>query len=252
MMDNSFLRNQLKNLRCIDTDTIDQLFSILRKEPVIAKGRRWIGEGVENRKAFVIADGWAIRYKLLEDGRRQIINFLVPGDIIGYFALLFPTSVFSVESLTPLTVQSFTPESAFDVFKKLPQLAVALSWLAAQAERQLDEQLVRVGRRHARERMAHLFMELNYRLLRSGAKNATAELFPLTQPLLADTLGMSHVHTHRTFRDLALSGLVSSSGGKITLHDTRALASMAGFDAAYLEQHPLPPSTRAALPHSIT
>jgi len=245
-MTNVFLANQLRSLHCLEADAIERLLRILKEEPRMAKSRQWINEGSEIRKAYVIADGWAIRYKTLDDGRRQILNFLIPGDMIGYFALLFRTSVYAVDPLTPVTVHSFTPQRVFDTFRQSPELAVALSWLAAQVERQLGEQIVRIGRRSARERMAHLFMELNYRLLRAGASQSAAELFPLTQPLLADALGMSHIHTHRTFRELVRDGLVSLHDGKIRLQDANALSRLAGFDAGYLEQQPLPVSTRKA------
>lgn len=245
-MDNPFLRHQLESLHCIEPQVLELFYQILRKEPAMERGVQWINEGSEIRRAYVITDGWAIRYKLLEDGRRQILNFLIPGDMVGYFALLFRTSVYAVEPLTPLTVHSFTPEKAFDTFRQSPQLSVALSWLAAQAERQLDEQLVRIGRRKATERMAHLLMELNYRLLRAGAPQQAAERFPLTQPLLADALGMSHIHTHRTFRELMSDGLVSLVEGKVVLRDRNALSRLAGFDSSYLEQESLPASTREA------
>lgn len=245
-MDNAFLRQQLGALHCIEPEAIELLFQLLREEPVVARGLQWINEDSEILKTYVIADGWAMRYKVLEDGRRQILNFLIPGDLIGYFALLFKTSVYAVEPLTPVRVHSFAPEHAIAAFRQSPQLAVALSWLAGQAERQLDEQLVRVGRRRATERMAHLFMELNYRLLRAGTRTPAAELFPLTQPLLADALGMSHVHTHRTFRELVREGLVSLHNNKVRLQDIKGLSQLAGFDAAYLEQKELPSSIKDA------
>lgn len=245
-MENIFLKRQLQTLHCLKPDAIDRFLRILREEPAMEKGQRWIDEGDKIGKAYVIADGWAVRYKLLDDGSRQILNFQIPGDMIGYFGLLFKSSVFTVEPLTAITVQSFTPRHLFEIFRQSPQMAVALSWLAGQAERQLNEQLVRIGRRGARERMAHLFTELNHRLLRLGTPQPAAELFPLTQPILADALGMSHVHTHRTFRGLVRDGLVSWHDGKIRLQDTRALYRLAGFDADYLEQLPLPAATREA------
>lgn len=246
-MDSAFLRHQLGSLNCLQANAMELLFGIFKDEPIVRKGQRWIDEGGEVRKAYVIADGWAVRYKSLTDGRRQILNFHVPGDILGYFALLFRRTVYTVEPLTPIRVQSFTPDLAFEAFRQAPELAVALSWLAGQAERQLNEQVVRIGRRSADERMAHLFMELNFRLLRAGHAAPTAELFPLTQPLLADALGMSHVHAHRTFRDLTRQGLVSVHEGAIRLRDLDALSRLAAFDPGYLEQNALPPSTRAAL-----
>lgn len=246
-MENTFLSHQLRSLHCLEPGSIDLLLRILRKEPRMDRGQKWIDEGGESRKAYVIADGWAIRYKLLHDGRRQILNFQIPGDMIGYFALLFKTSVYAAEPLTPITIHSFTPERALDAFRQSPRLSVALSWLAAQNERQLAEQLVRLGRRSAKERMAHLFMELNHRLLRAGVPTPAAELFPLTQSLLADALGMSHVHTHRTFRELVCDGLVSLRDGKIMIRDRSALSRLSGFDAGYLEQTPLPSSIRDAV-----
>lgn len=246
-MDNAFLRHQLGSLHCLRADAIELLFGTFKDEPIIGKGQRWIDEGSEIRKAYVIADGWAVRYKALADGRRQILNFQVPGDMLGYFALLFRRSAYAVEPLTPIRLQSFTPDGAFAAFRQAPELAVALSWLAGQAERQLDEQLVRIGRRSAKERMAHLFVELNFRLLRAGHTAPAAQLLPLTQPLLADALGMSHVHAHRTFRYLAHRGLVSLCDGAVKLQDVNTLSLLAGFDSSYLEQNAIPASTRAAL-----
>jgi hypothetical protein len=75
-MDNAFLRHQLGALHCIEPEAIELLFQLLREEPVVARGLQWINEDSEILKTCVIADGWAMRYKVLEDGRRQILNFL--------------------------------------------------------------------------------------------------------------------------------------------------------------------------------
>lgn len=244
---NQFLIRQLQTLQCLDSDAIARFLSILKKETVKEKGQRWIDEGSEAGKAYVLVGGWAIRYKLLDDGSRQILNFHIPGDIVGYYGLLFKNSASSVEPLTNLTVQAFFPQDLFEVFRQSPEVAVALSWLAGQGERQLNEQLVRIGRRGASVRMAHLFMELNHRLLRVGASLATASLLPLTQTILADALGMSHIHTHRTFRELVHSGLVSLHEGKVKLQNLNELAQLAGFNADYLVQDVLPADTQKAL-----
>lgn len=239
-MNNRALDYQLNTLQCIDAQAITQLFKILKQEPNLEKGLDWINENQPLHKAYVLDEGWAIRYKLLEDGRRQILNFLIPGDLIGYFSLLFNTSAYSVEPITALSTQSFTASDAMTIFKQSPQLAIALSWLAAQAERQLDEQIVRIGRRSAQERMAHLFIELYYRLRRTNRSIEQASHLPLNQTLLADALGMSHIHTHRSFKALHKANLVTIKQGSIVLLDTQKLSQLAGFDASYLEQVSLP------------
>ena len=247
-MRNEPLYHQLRSLRCLDTEDFNLLGDLFTEEVMIDKGERWIVEGSEVSKVSVLSKGWAVRYKSLRDGRRQILNFLLPGDIVGFFALLFKTAEYGVEPMMPIALHSFAPSRVFDAFRQSPLLAIALSWLAGQAERQLDEQIVRVGRRGATERMAHLFMELHHRLLRVGISDGDARLFPLTQTILADALGMSHIHANRSFRTLVRDGLVTLRNGKILLQDTEQLSRLAGFDVGYLEQEPLPPSTRRALP----
>ena len=223
------------------------LDGLLCNEEAFDKGARWIVEGDRVGQVSVVSRGWAIRYKLLDDGRRQILNVLLPGDVVGFFALLFKTAEYAVEPLTPLGVHCFSPERAFEAFAQAPRLAVALSWLAGQSERQLDEQIVRVGRRHATERMAHLFVELNHRLQRVGLMDEQTCQFPLTQAILADTLGMSQVHANRSFRQLVQEGLVAWQSGRIQLLDTAGLSQRAGFDAGYLEQRSLPALMSQAL-----
>lgn len=246
-MKNPFLHRQLTSLTCLRSLELTLLDKLLCDEEELDKGASWIVEGDTVGKVSVISRGWAIRFKLLDDGRRQILNVLLPGDVVGFFALLFKTAEYAVEPVTPLGVHCFSPEPAFEAFRQAPRLAVALSWLAGQGERQLDEQIVRVGRRHATERMAHLFVELNHRLQRVGLMAEQTHQFPLTQAILADMLGMSQVHANRSFRQLVQDGLVARRGGRIQLLDTNALSQRAGFDASYLEQNALPTPISQAL-----
>jgi hypothetical protein len=120
-MDNLFLRHQLGALHCIEPQATELFYQILSEEPVMAEGSRWINGDRKLRKAYVIADGWVVRYKLLKDGRRQILNFQIPGDMIGYFALLFESSAYAAEPLTPVKVHSFTPGRVFDIFGQAPE-----------------------------------------------------------------------------------------------------------------------------------
>lgn len=246
-MANPSLLLQLNNLRCLDTEALALLDRMLDEKKALEKSARLIMQGHSLKTVFVVRDGWAVRYKTLSDGRRQILNFLIPGDIMGYSALLFKTAEYSVEAITTLSVNTFTPEAAFQAFSKSSKLAVALGWLAGQSERQLDEQITRVGRRRSTERMAHLFMELHHRLRRSGKGDKESSTFPLTQTVLADALGLSHVHTNRSFRLLAGQGMARLCDGQISLMNISELANVAGFDADYLKQEPLPKDSSQAL-----
>lgn len=246
-VNNPFLQRQLQSLKCLTHSDFDVLDSLLCEHETRDKGARWIIAGDRLDQVSIVSAGWAIRYKLLDDGRRQILNLYLPGDVVGFFALLFQTAEYGVEPLTPVQLQSFSAERAFAAFAAAPRLAVALSWLAGQGERQLDEQIVRVGRRHAAERMAHLFMELSHRLRRIGLPETEASCLPLTQAILADALGMSQVHANRSFRRLVQDALVVWRDGRIQLLDIDGLSRLAGFDPGYLRQASLPAPLSQAL-----
>ena len=173
------LHHQLENLKCLHADDFNTLNGLLSPGETIQPGRLLVIEGENLSKVLLLTKGWAIRYKSIPDGRRQILNFLLPGDIVGFFSLLFKNAEYGVETLTQVTTSSFTPVQLLEAFKEAPRLAVSLSWLAGQDERQLDEQIMRIGRRNAVERMAHLFIELHYRLFQAGITDEDAQRFPL-------------------------------------------------------------------------
>lgn len=238
----------LETFPCLETDDFHLLEELLAPGAGARAKTRLIDEGNAVDAISVLEQGWAIRFKTLQDGRRQILNFLLPGDIFGLFGSLFERTEFGVETLTPVALSTFSFSRMLDTFRQAPRLALALSWLAGQDERQLDEQIVRIGRRNATERMAHLFMELHWRLAQAGIGGDAGGHLPLTQSLLADTLGMSHVHANRNFRGLVSAGLVELRHAGVQILNPAALAEIAEFDAAYLEEVQVPQQTRQAFP----
>lgn len=238
---------RLEALRFLRSADLQVLQSLLADQRTVEPGSLIVSQGSDETRTSVIISGWAIRYKTIEDGGRQILNFLTPGDVIGVFALLFKRAEHSIEALTTMTLAQFRSHALLDAFNESPRFAVALTWFAGQDERILAEQIVRVGRRNGAERMAHLLVELHLRRRRAGAGEAESQRFPITQVLLADALGMSHVHAHRIFRRLARNGMVSREGTDLVLTDPRSLARLAGFDDSYLEQPRLPVGTRRKL-----
>lgn len=193
-----------------------------------------ITAGRRSRSIRVIEDGWAYRYTLLPDGRRQIINFVLPGDITGLNESFFGERDYSVTTLTPARIVPIAPHRMMRLFSEYPRLAAALAWSVARYESMLVEQIVRLGRRNAFERIAHFLLELHKRLQAVGLAGEDSYRTPLTQEILADTLGLSVVHVNRTLGRLKRQGLVSMSEGRVVLRDSTALATIADFDAGYL------------------
>ncbi|MBK1839244.1 Crp/Fnr family transcriptional regulator [Azospirillum sp. YIM B02556] len=191
-------------------------------------------QGEKYRDVRIIRDGWAIRHKALPDGRRQVVNFVLPGDIIGMYCTLFESADHSVTTLTAVEVASFPPERIGEMFRSFPRLAAALAWSGAREEAMVAERLLSLGRRTALERTAHLIVELLRRLSVVNMATDGHFVLPVTQEILADALGLSIVHINRTLRRLRDSGLIELNGQRITVNDVRQLASVGQFDELYL------------------
>jgi CRP-like cAMP-binding protein len=202
----------------------------------LSAGEAVIREGEAPERIFTLYAGWAFRYKSLPDGRRQILNILLPGDIVGLQAELLDTMPHGVETLTDASLCVFARDTVWSVFRAHPALALDLTWLAAHEERLVDDAILSIGRRTAIERVAALLVHLFKRAAASGLLEGGTVPFPLTQAHIADTLGLSVVHTNRTLQRLRRAGLADTTGGRLLLGDLRALRRV----AQYWEQ-PAPP-----------
>ncbi|MBO6783759.1 MAG: Crp/Fnr family transcriptional regulator [Alphaproteobacteria bacterium] len=191
---------------------------------------------------LILIEGWAYRYKTLEDGKRQIVSFLIPGDFVNLYAALFDEADTSVRTLTDCQFAGANPDQMLEIFKTEPRLAALLCWSAGEHDAILAEQIVRIGRRSAYERIAHLVMELLIRLEHVDQSSGDSFEFPLTQEVIGDTLGLSTVHVNRTMKRLRNDGLIEQNNGRIAIKDTRALADAAQFDRDYLERRRVPHS----------
>jgi CRP-like cAMP-binding protein len=199
-----------------------------------------ITSGNAYRCVFVLNHGMAIRYKVLHDGRRQILNLVLPGDFIGFPGCLFDSSLFSVASLGETTACAIAFSELFTLFQRHPRIAAAMFWLVGHDAALFAEHLVGVGRQSAYERVAHLLLELLTRLQMAGLADERSYCMPLTQELIADALGLSVPHVNRTLRRLREDGLISLEGSRLTCQDLPALARLADFDRRNLAEHRIP------------
>lgn len=195
-----------------------------------------IHPGQEDAELYTLYSGWAFRYKSLPDGRRQILNFLLPGDLVGLQASLLSAAEHGIEALTDVELCVFPRKRIWDLFVKMPALAYELAWLGSREESLIDDNLTSVGQRSAGERIAALVISLYHRADTLGLVSSGSFAFPLTQQQLADALGLSLVHTSKTWSRLRKAGLFSLSGGRLTLLNPRLTAHMASI----YEQAPPP------------
>jgi CRP-like cAMP-binding protein len=170
-----------------------------------------IREGEPTDGVKVILEGFACRYKVLPDGRRQIVAYLLPGDMCDLRACLLKRMDHTIATLSPIEAALISQEAMLDLTERYPRLTRALWWSTLVEEAITREWVVNVGQRTAFERMAHLFCEISLRLEAVGlARNDRYEL-PLTQTELADTVALSAVHVNRTLMEMRRRIASSSS-----------------------------------------
>jgi len=196
----------------------------LRVEP----GASFLREGARSEHLYTVLRGWAFRYKMLDDGRRQILNYALPADMVGLQGAVMREMEHSVEALTPLTLCVFPRGKLWGLYAQFPSLGFDITWLAAHEERLIDEHLLSLGRRTAIERTAFILLHLFTRAEECGLTKDGAVHFPFTQQHLADSLGMSLVHTNKTLKRLYATNAVRWRGRIFELLDRAVLAALAG------------------------
>lgn len=191
-----------------------------------------IGETVDF--VFVIETGWAIRYRILDDGRRQIVNFMLPGACFDMMSMAYAKSDHAISAVTELRLRRLKSADFLKAISTRPNLATAFWWVAIQEEAILREQIVRIGRRSAKERVAHLLLELNRRIAAIEGRLTDFINLPFPQALFADALGLSVVHVSRTLTKLKAEGMISTSSEGIEILDRDRMAEMCDFRSRYL------------------
>jgi CRP-like cAMP-binding protein len=173
---------------------------------------------------------------LLSDGRRQIIDFPIPCDLLVYRSSLLRTRDHSFSKITPASLAEVSAYQLTQAIAEKPRMGQALLWAVSRDEAIIVEHLVNLGRRTALERTAHFLLELGERLRLAGLVSDHNFSCPLTQDLLGDALGLSSVHINRVMRQLRERELVTLRQKELVIHDTQGLRTLAGFDIGYLDQ----------------
>ena len=191
-------------------------------------------EGEMTDGIHVVLEGFACGYKLLPDGRRQILSYSVPGDLCDLGNTLLPRMDCSVGTISQALVVKLSRERLGEITLRSPRLTRAL-WQTTLVEQAIArEWLINVGQRTAFSRAAHLLCEMFLRLRAVGLVQENTCEFPITQTEIADTLALSTVHINRTLMELRRSGLITLRDKQLTIHHLPSLEAAAGFNRAYL------------------
>ncbi len=229
----------LKVFRDFTPEELKFVSSFKTGELTVSAGATILLEGNSSAHLYTLLSGWIFRYKALPDGRRQILNYGLPGDFIGLQASVFNEMQHTVEALTDVTLCVFPRAKVWSLYATQPGLGFDVTWLAAREEKMLDDHLLSVGRRTAIERLAYLIMHLFRRAKELRLTNGESLSLPINQQHVADTLGLSLVHTNKTLRKLYDRKVIAWRDKSVTVLDEAALIKIARFETHRENPRPL-------------
>jgi len=198
-----------------------------RQTRMLKTGENLFMQGDEVQSICILRDGWAFCYQCLEDGRRQIVDFVLPGDVLGIGSS--SRMPYGVEALSPCT---WTAISRYDFMAELqrqPGSAVELLDKMSVGQIRAFEQMTSMGRRTARERVAHLLLDLACRVRKSVSNCQGVEItMPLMLSHLGDALGLATETVCRCVGELKRAGILVFGAGRLEILDLEGLSKLVG------------------------
>ena len=179
---------------------------------------------------YTLFEGWAVRYHKLPNGARQILDIVLPGDLIGLASAVLGRIKHSVQAITPATLCVLQGRGFPELFSSHATLALNILQTRVEEEQRMDVRLSLLGRTTAEQRIAYLMLETFDRLHQRGlASGGSTCPFPLQRRDLADAAGLSRVHVARTLDSLRERRLAEIQDGTLVLYDRGGLADLAGY-----------------------
>jgi CRP-like cAMP-binding protein len=204
----------------------------------IERGSILFHEGDSLDSFYTVLSGQGARYKTLENGDRQLVNFVFPGDLVGLAGTVTGATTATMQAASPMRLCRFRKARLPELFTEQPDRAYAIAWIAAVEEHFLGETIATLGRRNASERLAWALLKVYQRLAAVGLADETGAVpFPYRQSDLADALGLSVVHTNKMLA--RLRPLARLEDRRLSVSDQQALADLAMVSGDKLTRRPL-------------
>jgi CRP-like cAMP-binding protein len=228
------LARKLQSYDVVSEREIEVLEQAVKGARAFESGQEMVKTDDRPHYSSVLVEGWAARAKTLENGGRQITAIHIPGDFVDLHSFLLHKMDHSVVALSPCRIVTVPHEKLREITEREPHLA-RLLWLNTMVDAAIHRNwIVAMGRLTAASRLAQLVCELYVRLEAVEAANGGEFEFPLTQPVVADALGLSLVHVSRTLREIRSRGLIAWRARTVKILEWERLVEFAQFDPTYL------------------
>ncbi len=221
----------LTRIASINALTAEQarIVSAMQGPPLALRPRAELGRtGGPAASAYVIREGWAFAYTLLANGERQVLGFMLPGDVVGLSGLFRARTGRGFETITDAVVSEISMGSVRRAARQWPEIFEVFLRLQSEVQSALIGQLIDLGRRDSRARLAQFLLKLERRLTSIGRSRPDGYDCPISQYLIADALGLTAIHVNRVLRALREEGVVTLRKDRVTIHDRARLMEIAG------------------------
>lgn len=195
----------------------------------------YISQGDRPGAAFVLLEGWAYRYKTIRNSKRQVLGFLLPGDMCDPHAFILEKADHDIAMLTDAVISPISKDQVLSAVENHPRLTRALWWTTLVDEGIARAWLVNLGQRTSLVKVANLFCELWLRARLIGLTVEGEFTLPLTQEQFGEAVGLTAVHVNRTLRQLRGQDLVEFRHKQVAIPDIDRLMAFADFDSTYLQ-----------------
>jgi len=202
--------------------------ALRRAQRILDPRHTIIREGQILKEVYTLFSGWAYRFTLFGDGRRQIFSFLLPGDFITYQCMAGSPAPFSITTITPVALCVFDPLEMAEFLVHSREQVEYLCQISFNHAAAVDRRLAAIGRRSAIGRIAQLLLELHTRLSKRGLVNANKFALPLRQEHIADALGLTTIYVNRTLARLRNQRVISFRREEMEILDLSRLRELAG------------------------
>lgn len=207
-----------------------------RAQQVVGPKEHLYMEGDDAPYVYTVYSGWVKLYKMLNNGKKQVLRFALPGDFIGFQGELLAPMRHSAQALTNTVVCAFPRARVLDMFEQEPSVATEMIRMNAIMMDTCQEYLLSNGVRNAKQRISFLLLDLYTRLslldqFRPEFTEDSAIPIPITQDDIADAVGMTPIHVNRTLNQMKMEGLVRCANHKLEIRNHQALAKLADYDA---------------------
>jgi CRP-like cAMP-binding protein len=200
----------------------------------VQSNRDFVRLGERVHHASFVVEGLVGRFGQNRRGGRQITALHVPGDMADLHSVVQPAAASALQAMSVATILRVPHVALRAISSRYPAIAEALWRDCATDASVLSQWVVNVGRKDAKQRVAHLLCEMATRIVGGKLEGEVVSPFAMTQTQLADATGLTAVHMNRTVGTLRRERLADISGQMVRIPDWEALVAAGEFSASYL------------------